>query len=586
MTIAPGLPRWATPRVLAYVAALGPIAIFTVRVLASSWYPEGDAAIIGLKAAGILDGELPLLGQWTTAPALDDGLKPHHPGPIGYYLLAPFLVLSGKAPWGLVVGSAAVVALALSLTVTAAHRIGGDRVAVAVGISQGLTCAILGAQIASPWNPWPTTFMLPAAALLTACLVRGQWWALPWWVLAIAVAAQNHTSGAPVAVALSVIGALGIVRALAPRWPGHARRRRPPGAGLLAASGIVGVLAWLPVVLDMVRHDPSNVEALLAYSGADGLARFGWWAAAEAFSGLLLPSPVDAVLALVLGAGFTDWLLGGRGGPGDLVRLVLMMLRPAALVVVGAGLIIVRHLRAYGPHITPRERGPVVPVAVSTTALLVAAWTLARADQVEDSAWSRAYYALTFAPLLWMLAALVLVVLWPEVRDRWQAWRRAPGRRRPGRGRRRTDRPPYGQIVTVALVLLGSLVSGSVVGGGPLSRDLARMTQEAVAGTDGPVGIVHAGKNAGWQLPVIAYAVVEQDRTYYVEEAMWHDRDTAAHFGTLGPPGTVQVLVVNTDTDEVGPPPDDGWELVGSTRREAVFLEPAGTAAIYRQRTP
>ncbi|HEX6569840.1 MAG TPA: hypothetical protein VF015_11765, partial [Acidimicrobiales bacterium] len=137
-----GLAAVALPLVVALAALHGP-----------HWFPVLDHAEFELRLRDVGTRHTPLVG--TVGRLYGYGQQGNHPGPLGFYLLAPVYRLVGASPWAMQVAMAAdyVAAAALALWIVA--RRGGPRLVLAFGAVAVLVVQGLGADtVANPWNPY------------------------------------------------------------------------------------------------------------------------------------------------------------------------------------------------------------------------------------------------------------------------------------------------------------------------------------------------------------------------------------------------------------------------------------------------
>lgn len=181
-----------------------------------------------------------------------------HPGPVAFYWAAPFYVLAGDRPGGLAVATVASNLLWVVLLVAAARRAAGVRAAwLATATVLGFV-AVLGVPwLRQAWNPFQVILPVAAVAVLGAATWAGVRWALPAAVVSATWAIQTHVGTAAVVlimVALTVLPAL---------WT-H-RRSWAAWRGSLAASLALGVVLWLPPLIDQVQHRPGNLRTLVRF---------------------------------------------------------------------------------------------------------------------------------------------------------------------------------------------------------------------------------------------------------------------------------------------------------------------------------
>lgn len=249
---------------IAFVAILVALALLPLLsaaiVLSQGWRPSGDNALIGLRARDVLHGHFPLVGQPSTGENFGSGIESSHPGPIEFYLIAPFVLLFGPTV-GLAVGAAAINSAALVGIGWLAMRRGGMELMVIATICATLLSRSLGGNFLH--DPVSSNI----GALMALCLLFAAWSIiagdlriLPVFVLVGTFTLQDHLAylgtGAPVILVAIVLGSWWIRRTYQrssdPSW------LRPR---LLWSVGIAAVL-WLPVVLDQF-FGSSNITAIL-----------------------------------------------------------------------------------------------------------------------------------------------------------------------------------------------------------------------------------------------------------------------------------------------------------------------------------
>jgi hypothetical protein len=279
-TLATRLDR-ALPAALALVVAL-PALLTAATMARSGWRPVGlDMALELLRTWEVGSRHTPLVGAYSRYGW-------DHPGPLLFAVSAPAVRLMG--PTGLLVTAGVVNAAAAAGTVLAAHRIAGLRLALPAAVAAALmTHALTAAGITDPWNPYVA--VLPFLAylvcvwgavngdrvLLVAAVVAGSW------------CVQAHLGYLPITLAAAGLGG-----GLRLAW----RRSRAPAAlprPWVAAALAVGVLLWLPPLIDQVTDAHGNLGDLVAFA-RDGTnpaeleARpVGWSAALDAMSGMVTP---------------------------------------------------------------------------------------------------------------------------------------------------------------------------------------------------------------------------------------------------------------------------------------------------------
>jgi hypothetical protein len=219
-------------------------------VLRQGWRPIGDNALIGLRVHDVLTGHFPLIGQPTTGENFGSGIATSHPGPIEFYLIAPFTAILGPRI-GLVLGAGIINAVALAVIGWLSFRRGGLGLMVLASVTSAALARSLGGNLLH--DPVSSNVgALAAVALLFAAwsILAGDIRVTPAFVVAGTFALQDHLTylgtGAPVVVVALVLGGWW-VRRIATRASG-APWLRPR----LLLSAVIGVVLWFPVLLDEV----------------------------------------------------------------------------------------------------------------------------------------------------------------------------------------------------------------------------------------------------------------------------------------------------------------------------------------------
>lgn len=280
---APVLRRVDPTTALAVVAVLVAPTVALVRALAHDWAPFGDDATIALRVVDVLEGRFPLTGMRSTAGVgVDSSVAAHHLGPMQFYLLAGPLALFGRSAAGLVVGGVAIAALSSVLTVVWARRVGGHLAVLVLSSGLLLTQWAIGPDaMFRPFNPYPPLLPLFLALVLLWALALHDRRALPPFVLAVSLLAQANLAFIPLAATLSLTAAALVL------W--SRRRAAPRRPHLWWALGL-GVLAWLPSLVELFVHRPNNLAQLVRWTQMGDRRPSGVPAAVDNLS-LLAPVP-------------------------------------------------------------------------------------------------------------------------------------------------------------------------------------------------------------------------------------------------------------------------------------------------------
>lgn len=257
------------------------------QAIGHGWAPHGDDATVALRAADVLNGHFPLSGMRSTSGVSDGSLSSHHPGPLQFYLLAFPLALAGGSSAGIVIGGALIAAAASICTVVWARRIGGGLGLVVFTAGLLLAQWAIGPEaMFRPLNPFAPLVPTYLALLLLVALAQGDRRALPPFVVAVSFIAQGNLAFLPLATILTGTGLLLVMRGRSPR-----RRRRTRATRRLHRSALgLGVLIWLPSIVELLVHQPNNLTQVIKWSASDTGNPIGIVAALEHLS-LLAPLP-------------------------------------------------------------------------------------------------------------------------------------------------------------------------------------------------------------------------------------------------------------------------------------------------------
>lgn len=260
------MPRWLLPLVAAGVAL--PVVLAAVWQHDADWHPVFDLAMTELRVRDVGGPDSPLIGLQGRIG--EDG---SHPGPLSFYLLAPVYRLLGSSAFALQVSTVAfhAAAVVVALWVVARRRSAWALVGVAVVVQLLVLGYGLG-PLTEPWNPhlpllWFVAFLVSAWAVLD-----GDEPMVVTLVVSGSVCAQTHV---PYLAVTTGIGLGVVVLALVGRrWWGR-------GLGLrwLLVAGGVGLLLWVPPLVDQLRNDPGNLAKIVDNLGTPEEEPIGFAAA-------------------------------------------------------------------------------------------------------------------------------------------------------------------------------------------------------------------------------------------------------------------------------------------------------------------
>jgi hypothetical protein len=329
----------------------------------------------------------------------------HHPGPIYFYLLAPFYKALGSRTIGLEIGALAINLCSMAAAMLIAHRAGGRRSLIPTSAAFLFFALRFQPALTSIWNPH--VIAIPAMALVASAV--GSVAGYPAALLSVSAlgsfVVQTHVSTAPVALSLAALAAAGAV-ASRDAAAGDPRRTRLT----LTGATLVAAVCWLPALLEQVRGPEHNLSALWRYF-ATSRSSHGWFPAAAAWAfGLsgafrtdyampigtpvVVPHASLTLLAVCTGlagllvAGLRCWLAGRRGG----VSAISVLVAACAIALLslhrvpgtiddhvifwlsGIGVLGAAYLVAgFGPSVTMPDRGEGLLAALPALVIVIVA---------------------------------------------------------------------------------------------------------------------------------------------------------------------------------------------------------------------
>jgi hypothetical protein len=348
--LAVGLPVAATLLAL-------PLLIAAVSLIGYHWHPASDLALEVLRIRDVGGHHTPLVG-------VQSRFGWDHPGPLMFWLLAPFNWLFGQT--GLLAGTALLNAAALTGSLVVAWRRGGLALLALVAIVGALLTHALGPELLiEPWNPWVPVLPFLLFVMLAWSVAERDWATLPWLVGIGSFVMQTHVGYAPVVIGLGgvacALGAYGTTRSRYSTGDGDsitAGALRPSPRRWIIVAVIVGVVLWLPPVVQQLTGSPGNLGEIVdsfrhpkeSLAGWDfGFGVMGrelgfigpWITGDDATSTGLIGTASTIPALLILGATAALGWLAWRRGARDAGRL-------AILAVTGAGLGVVAVSRITG----------------------------------------------------------------------------------------------------------------------------------------------------------------------------------------------------------------------------------------------
>ena len=227
------------------------LAVVAFGIRAAPIITDSDFAVTELYV------ELATRGQLLAGPYSRFGW--HHPGPLYFYVIAPFYVLSGHRAATLYAAAAAInVAAIVTLAWVLARE--SRLLSATVILACGAFAWRVPRFLASPWTGHVPVLPSLAFLALATAVMSGRVRMLPLMIVFGSFAAQTHVGLLPVVLVVSGAALLSIVSNRSAR----AASTRP----LIAAAGLAVVL-WLPSILECLLNLGGNPAMLWRFFVAD-----------------------------------------------------------------------------------------------------------------------------------------------------------------------------------------------------------------------------------------------------------------------------------------------------------------------------
>lgn len=223
------------------------------------WYPIGDLAQTELRVRDVGTAHSPLIGL---VGRLGTFAQPgSHPGPLSFWVLAPFYRLFGASAFALQAASVVLSFVAVAGSLVVAHRRGGAR--LVLGVTAALALLLHGygtLTLVEAWNPylpvmWWFLFLLAVWSVLVDDMAM-----LPVAVFAGSFCLETHISY------LGLGSGLAAVLAAAVALAAH-RRRGDPGRRrqflIWSCSAVaLAIVVWVPPVVEQLTSTPGNLTVI------------------------------------------------------------------------------------------------------------------------------------------------------------------------------------------------------------------------------------------------------------------------------------------------------------------------------------
>jgi hypothetical protein len=254
-------PGWVVPAAVVVVGL--PLIVAALALRGQHWYPVLDLAMTEFRVRDVGTSHTPLIGLPGRIGEYPD--QGSHPGPLSFYLLAPVYRLFGSSSWALEAGTVAIHLAAVVLALWIGHRRAGWKGVAAVGALLAVVIRGYGqVPLTQPWNPYLPLIAWVVVLLAAWAVLCGDHLMLIPLVVAATFCSQTHVPYLLLGAGMFALG-VGVVVVRAVRAPAAARRA--PLRSAAWAVGI-GVVLWVPPVIDQLTNDPGNVRQLVDHFGS------------------------------------------------------------------------------------------------------------------------------------------------------------------------------------------------------------------------------------------------------------------------------------------------------------------------------
>ncbi len=434
---------------------IAPLVVGLLVLRRPTWFPVLDLAMTEYRVRDVLTARSPLIGlPGRIGPSLAE--QGSHPGPLSFYLVAPIYRLLGSTAWAMQVATVVIHGAAIAIAIVIARRRGGLRLAAAVALLLALLLRGYGVTLLTqPWNPYLPVVWWIVLLLAVWSVLDDDPAMLPIAVLAASLCAQTHVPYLALSLGLGAL-ATGAAALALRRVPAGSARRRTTVRWVLVALGL-GVVLWMPPLIDQLVHEPGNLARLATHFGDPPEKPVGLSTGVR-----LALQHLDLTTMLRADDGSLDIATSGTTGPIAAGVVVLVSWLVAVAIAVAKA---VRRRRARGPS----EGVSLLRLhAVIGTALVLGALSISR---IFGSLW---WYLMLWA---WGVALLLALAV------AWTALSVLGGERRFGRS-------ATGLLVTLTVVASGIFSIGALDAELPaarLSEGLAALVPDTVAALDDEV---------------------------------------------------------------------------------------------------
>ena len=180
------------------------VAVIVLIAVRGSYLPIGDQALTEMHVRDI--------GHHSVLTGLYSRDDWSHPGPMLFYVLAPFYWLTGGSSIGLALGALVINGASIVGMGLVARRRGGTVLMLWTLLACSLLMRTLSADfVRDPWNNYVTVLPFGLLIFLVWAMVDGERWALPVGVVVASFLAQTHVGFVALALPLLAFGAVWLI---------------------------------------------------------------------------------------------------------------------------------------------------------------------------------------------------------------------------------------------------------------------------------------------------------------------------------------------------------------------------------------
>jgi hypothetical protein len=216
-------------------------------------------------------------GPWLHGPYSRFGW--HHPGPLLFYLYAPWYALSGRHSGAINASALLINAMAVATIVWLLARRRDDAVSWTILGAVALFVWRFGGVASSAWNPHVLVLPFSAILVCAAAVASGEAAAMLPMIILASLVTQSHLGTIPV-VGVAMLVSLAAVA--------KNHRREPVFRRAVMRSAAAALVIWLPSMVEAFSGNPGNPARIYAFlASADAGHRVEGWPALWAWADLV-----------------------------------------------------------------------------------------------------------------------------------------------------------------------------------------------------------------------------------------------------------------------------------------------------------